>query len=84
MRRRVDRALTRLTRHLAARRVAPESVTLAAAAVSVTAGIVLAAGGAAGKPGLWLFVPSLGLVRLALYALEVRLAARTRKRSSSS
>ena len=73
MRRVVQRGLDRLARVLAARRVAPESVTLAALLVSVAAGIALAAGGAVREPRLWFLVPSLGVARLALYALETRL-----------
>jgi hypothetical protein len=37
--------------------------------VSVIAGIVLAAGGAAGEPRVWFLVPSLGAARLALYVI---------------
>ena len=63
----------RVARGLAARGVAPESVTLAAVVVSIVAGAALAAGGAAGEPRLWFLVPSLGVVRLTLFALEARL-----------
>lgn len=73
MRRLVYDGLARAAAFLSARGVAPASVTLAALVVSMTAGIVLAAGGAAREPRLWLFVPSLGLARLALFALETRL-----------
>lgn len=71
--RRLDSALELLAVFLARRRVAPESVTLAALLTSVAAGLALAAGGAAREPRLWLLVPSLGLARFALYALEARL-----------
>lgn len=73
MRRLLDRGLTHVTRVLASGRVAPESVTLAALVVSACAGIALAVGGAAREPWLWLLVPSLGLARLVLYAVEARL-----------
>ena len=66
-------AVRRMARLLAARGVAPESVTLAAVVVSIAAGAALAAGGAAGEPRLWFLVPSLGLARLTLFALEARL-----------
>ena len=72
----MDRIASRLARiadYLAARRVAPESVALGALLVSITAGIVLAVGGALREPRLWLLVPSLALVRLALFAVEARL-----------
>ena len=71
--RRVDSALGRLAAFLTRRRVAAESVSFAAFDTSATAGLVLAAGGAAREPRLWLLVPSLGLARLALNALEARL-----------
>lgn len=70
---RVRDAIRPLAHFLAARGVAPESIALAAAFVSLAAGAVLAVGGAAGEPRLWLLVPSLGLVRLALFAVESRL-----------
>jgi hypothetical protein len=65
----LQRRLACIARFLAARKVAPESVTLAAALVSLVAGLVLAAGGATREPRLWLLVPSLGVARLALYAI---------------
>lgn len=73
MRRRMERGLARATGLLASRGVAPESVTLVALVVSLFAGIALAAGGVVREPRLWLLVPSLGLVRLVLYAVEARL-----------
>jgi hypothetical protein len=57
-------------RALVSRGVSRDSVTLAAAIVSATAGIVLAAGGAVREPRLWLLVPLLGLSRLVLDALS--------------
>lgn len=68
--------LARVAEWLAARGIAPESVTLAALVVSVTAGVVLAGGGAAREPRLWLLVPSLGLVRLALFVIGTTLESR--------
>ena len=73
MRRGLQRGLDLAAGFLAARRVAPESVTLAALVTSVTAGVALAAGGVLNEPRLWLLVPSLGLARLVLYAVETRL-----------
>lgn len=70
---RVWKPLARAADYLRARGVAPESITLAALLVSVTAGVALAAGGALREPRLWLLVPSLGLARLALHVLEARL-----------
>lgn len=70
---RFERRLARVADFLAARRVARESVRLAALVVSVAAGLALAAGGAAREPRLWLLVPSLGVVRLALFVVEARL-----------
>lgn len=54
---------------LASRGVERESLTLAAAIVSVIAGLILAAGGAVREPRLWLLVPLLGVSRLVLDAL---------------
>jgi hypothetical protein len=68
-----ERGVSRVAAFLAARGVARASATLAASIVSAMAGLVLAAGGAAGEPRLWLLVPSLGLARLALFAVETRL-----------
>jgi hypothetical protein len=71
--RRFERTLELLAAFLARRHVAAESVSLAALVTSVAAGLALAAGGAAREPRLWLLVPSLGLSRFALNALEARL-----------
>ncbi|HEX2294093.1 MAG TPA: hypothetical protein VHN37_02165 [Actinomycetota bacterium] len=68
--------LERASAALADRDVAPESLTVAAVAVSVVAGCALAVGGAAREPRLWLLVPLLGVARLALYAVGVSLRAR--------
>jgi hypothetical protein len=72
----MDRAGRRLADLLAARGVAPESLTLAGLVVSVAAGLALAAGGATREPRLWLLVPALGVVRLALHALGTLLEER--------
>ena len=53
-----------------ARHGASRSVTLAAIGVSVAAGIVLALGGLLHRPALWLAVPPLVLIRLALGAVQ--------------
>ena len=61
---------------LVERRVSPDTLTIAAIGVSVATGAVLAAGGALSEPLLWLLVPPLGLVRLALNALDGAVARR--------
>ncbi|HEX2056998.1 MAG TPA: hypothetical protein VHI71_01390 [Actinomycetota bacterium] len=78
MRERFGRLCASIAEALAARGFAPESTTIAALVVSVAAGIVLAAGGAAREPRLWLLVPSLGLVRFALHVIGSSLASRRR------
>lgn len=65
----VRRGLQRIGRGLASRGVSRESLTFAAALVSLAAGTFLVAGGVAREPRLWLLVPLLGLSRLALDAL---------------
>jgi CDP-diacylglycerol--glycerol-3-phosphate 3-phosphatidyltransferase len=56
--------------------VSPDSLTVAAFVVSLCCGLFLALGGILDKPLLWLLVPPLGLVRLALNALDGSLARR--------
>ena len=68
--------LRRIEDVLVERRVSPDALTIAAVGVSVAAGAALAAGGALSRPALWLFVPPLGLVRLALNALDGAVARR--------
>jgi CDP-diacylglycerol--glycerol-3-phosphate 3-phosphatidyltransferase len=72
------RRLRRVEDVLVARRVSPDALTLAAVAVSVAAGIAIAIGGWLDSPALWLAVPPLVLVRLALNALDGSIARRTR------
>jgi CDP-diacylglycerol--glycerol-3-phosphate 3-phosphatidyltransferase len=71
------RRLRRVEDALVRRRVSPDSLSVAAVGVSVAAGVALAAGGAFSEPLLWLLVPPLGLVRLALNALDGAVARRT-------
>lgn len=71
------RRLRRIEDALVERRVSPDSLTIAAVAVSVAAGAAIAAGGVMSRPFLWLLVPPLGLVRLALNALDGAVARRT-------
>jgi len=71
------RRLRRVEDLLVARRVSPDALTLAAVAVSVAAGIAIAIGGWLDSPALWLAVPPLVLVRLALNALDGSVARRT-------
>ncbi len=70
------RRLRRFEDALVERRVSPDTLSLAAVGVSVAAGIALAAGGVLSEPLLWLLVPPLGLVRLALNALDGAVARR--------
>ncbi len=63
---------------LVARRVHPDTLTIAAVVVSVLAGCAIAAGGLLHAPALWLVVPPLAIVRLALNALDGSVARRTR------
>lgn len=72
----IRRRLTSMADALAARGVAPESITLAALLVSIAAGVALGAGGAAREPRVWLLVPLLGLARLALFTVATTLEAR--------
>ncbi len=62
---------------LVARRASPHAVTLGAIALSVLAGLALALGGALHRPSIWLAVPPLVLVRLALGALHRSMVKRT-------
>lgn len=71
------RRLHRIEDALVERRVSPDSLTIAAVGVSAAAGALLAAGGALSEPLLWLLVPPLGLVRLALNALDGAVARRS-------
>ncbi|MDQ3913880.1 MAG: CDP-alcohol phosphatidyltransferase family protein [Actinomycetota bacterium] len=70
------RRLRRIEDALVERRVSPDSLTIAGVCVSVAAGAALAAGGVYSEPLLWLLVPLLGLVRLALNALDGAVARR--------
>lgn len=72
------RRLRRMEDALVVRRVSPDALTFAAVAVSLAAGAAIAAGGVLGRPLLWLAVPPLVLVRLALNALDGSVARRTR------
>ena len=72
------RRLRRVEDLLVARRVSPDALTVAAVAVSVAAGGAIAAGGLLHTPTIWLLVPPLVLVRLALNALDGSIARRTR------
>jgi phosphatidylglycerophosphate synthase len=71
------RRLRRVEDALVARRVSPDSLTIAAVAVSLAAGAAIAVGGVADRPMVWLAVPPLVLVRLALNALDGSIARRT-------
>ena len=62
---------------LVARRVSPDALTATAVVVSIAAGGAIAAGGLLDLPLLWLAVPPLVLVRLALNALDGSVARRT-------
>lgn len=73
------RRLRRVEDLLVARRVSPNALTLAAVIVSVATGGVIAAGGLLHRPMVWLVVPPLVLVRLALNALDGSIARRTRR-----
>lgn len=70
------RRLRRIEDALVERRVSPDALTIAAVVVSALAGAAVAAGGALSQPLLWLLVPPLGLVRLALNALDGAVARR--------
>ena len=69
--------LRRVEDALVARRVSPDALTAAAVAASLAAGAAIAVGGLANHPMLWLAVPPLVLVRLALNALDGSIARRT-------
>jgi len=62
---------------LVARRVSPNALTFSAVATSALAGAVLVAG--EGAPMLWLAILPLGIVRLALNALDGSVARRTNR-----
>lgn len=70
------RRLRRVEDFLVEHRVSPDTLSVVAVAVSVAAGAVLAAGGVLSEPLLWLLVPPLGIVRLALNALDGAVARR--------
>ena len=72
------RRLRRIEDVLVARRVSPDSLTFAAVGVSLATGGFIAAGGLLDQPLLWLAVPPLVLIRLALNALDGSVARRTR------
>lgn len=61
---------------LVARRVSPNTITLAAVVVSVAAGAVVDGGATLDLPLLWLAVLPLGVIRLALNALDGAVARR--------
>jgi CDP-diacylglycerol--glycerol-3-phosphate 3-phosphatidyltransferase len=63
--------------YLVRRSVTPTGLTRAAVVVSVAVGLVIALGGMLRMPSLWLAVPPLVLVRLALNALDGSVARRT-------
>lgn len=71
------RSLQPLEDLLVRRGVTPDALTVAAVVVSILGGALLAVGGAAQEPLLWLLVPPLGIVRLVLNALDGSLARRT-------
>jgi phosphatidylglycerophosphate synthase len=71
------RRLAGIEDSLVARKVSPNSLTVAAVVVSACCGLFLALGGILGAPMLWLLVPPLGIVRLALNALDGSIARRT-------
>jgi hypothetical protein len=66
------RELRRLEDALVERRVSPDLLSWAAVWVSVAAGVALAAGGLMREPLLWLIVPPLVFLRLALSGLTSR------------
>lgn len=71
------RRLRSLEDRLVARRVSPTTLSWAAVVVSVAAGVAFAGGAALHRPLLWLVVPPLALIRLALNALDGAVARRT-------
>jgi phosphatidylglycerophosphate synthase len=76
------RRLRRVEDALVRRRVSPNALTLGAVLVSIAAGAVIAAGGLAHMPSIWLLVPPLVFVRLALNALDGSVARRTHASSA--
>jgi CDP-diacylglycerol--glycerol-3-phosphate 3-phosphatidyltransferase len=68
--------LHRVEDMLVARAVSPDALTFGAVVVSVVAGATIAAGGILHQPLLWLAVPPLGVIRLALNALDGSVARR--------
>lgn len=71
------RRLRRVEDALVARGVSADALTAAAVAVSVATGSAIAAGGLLDLPLVWLAVPPLVLVRLALNALDGSVARRS-------
>lgn len=71
------RRLRRAEDALVRRGASPDTLSAAAVVVSLLAGAALAVGGALEEPLWWLLVPPLGLVRLALNALDGAVARRT-------
>ena len=71
--RRLRRVEDLLVRH----NVSADALTIAAVVISLVSGVLLGLGGLLEQPALWLFVPLLGLVRLALNALDGSVARRT-------
>jgi len=70
------RRLRRVEDIFVARGISADSISVAAVAVSLLCGLALALGGALEEPRLWLLVPPLGFVRLALNALDGSVARR--------
>jgi CDP-diacylglycerol---glycerol-3-phosphate 3-phosphatidyltransferase len=68
---------------LVRRRVSPNTLTVAAVAVSVLAGAAVALGGLTHHVSWWFLVPPLAIVRLALNALDGAIARRTQQATSS-
>jgi CDP-diacylglycerol--glycerol-3-phosphate 3-phosphatidyltransferase len=62
---------------LVTRNVSADALTIAAVVISLVSGVLLGLGGLLEQPALWLFVPLLGLARLALNALDGSIARRT-------
>lgn len=71
------RALRGVEDALVARRVSPDALTGAAVAVSAATGAAIALGALWDRPLVWLAVPPLVVVRLALNALDGSVARRT-------
>lgn len=77
------RKLRRVEDVLVARRVSPNTLTVAAVVVSVVAGAAVAAGGLTHDPAWWFLVPPLLVARIALNAMDGAVARRTGTESAS-